>query len=244
MELMAIASTVMAAQAETIFREYLDLVGVRDGAPVGVRWANLTLALPHVIHRTGYLDLVEVEERTEWRTFDFPEAGLWLIPSRSELNTGRGLSFSGWPVPAAEHMVAVQAAVEVLVRKEADGKRRAMAEDDANGTVQAPSRTPDIAIVDEGPVVCARSILEEALDIRRGARNAAYGDARIEMEKLAAAWNALFPDGGLFTSARASLFLAVVKLVRESHRHGRDNLVDLAGYADIAAVCAESGVGS
>lgn len=73
------------------------------------------------------------------------------------------------------------------------------------------------------------SILAEAERIISGARQNAYDSPERNFERIARVWSVLL--GHDVTPAQVGLCMCGLKLVRESHKHGRDNLVDLAGYA-------------
>jgi len=87
------------------------------------------------------------------------------------------------------------------------------------------------------PAAEPEDVLEEALRITGGARMRAYGHPAADFARTAAMWSAL--KGVPFAAQEVALFMACVKLSRQANRHGRDNLVDLAGYARCAALCAE-----
>ena len=76
-----------------------------------------------------------------------------------------------------------------------------------------------------------KSILEEAIEIRRGARNADYGDAVKNFDHIAGIFHAM--TGRAISAADCVRVMISVKLAREAHRHKRDNMVDLCGYVDI-----------
>lgn len=84
-------------------------------------------------------------------------------------------------------------------------------------------------------------ILQEADEIVNGARATDYGDARESFEKIADVANLLLDSQekgllmakeGLCAEAVCKVMMAV-KLVRQSNKHKRDNLVDLCGYAEL-----------
>ena len=56
----------------------------------------------------------------------------------------------------------------------------------------------------------------------------------MDFQRTADLLNVLFPDWKKtpFTAADIPLILIAVKLAREMHRPKRDNLVDIAGYAE------------
>lgn len=74
------------------------------------------------------------------------------------------------------------------------------------------------------------SILVEAEGIVNGARRSDYGPDE-SFQKMADIYNTLYKKD--LTKTDICRILMVVKLVRESFRHKRDNLVDLAGYAEL-----------
>lgn len=77
------------------------------------------------------------------------------------------------------------------------------------------------------------SILEEAHRLVYGDRHDDYGHPADDYEKVAAIWAVILEQP--VTAKQAALCMVGVKLARELHRPKRDNLVDLAGYAAVAA---------
>ena len=73
-----------------------------------------------------------------------------------------------------------------------------------------------------------KDVLQEA---RRAtlARRKAYGQPLDNLTRTAALWAGIL--GHSITAEEVALCMAAVKLARECHRHQKDNLVDLAGYA-------------
>lgn len=69
----------------------------------------------------------------------------------------------------------------------------------------------------------------EALVGNGGERNDAYDHPRNNFAAIASFWSVVL--GCTVTPRQVGLCMIAVKLVRESHKHKRDNLVDLAGYA-------------
>lgn len=72
------------------------------------------------------------------------------------------------------------------------------------------------------------SIFEEATRIVGGTRRQDYGSVRGSFDRIAKAWSAVLPCD--VTGEHVALCMIGLKLVRESHAHKRDNLVDIAGY--------------
>lgn len=76
------------------------------------------------------------------------------------------------------------------------------------------------------------TILEEAQAIIEGPRREAYGDAVQSFERLATVWSALLRVP--VTARQVAHCMIALKLCRDSNAAGRDNLVDVAGYAALA----------
>lgn len=78
------------------------------------------------------------------------------------------------------------------------------------------------------------TILEEADAISRdgGERNDGYDHPRPNFEKTAVVWSQIL--GKDVTPRQVALCMIGLKLVRDSHKPKRDNLVDIAGYARCA----------
>ncbi len=74
------------------------------------------------------------------------------------------------------------------------------------------------------------SILLEAEKIVNGERRSDYGPSE-SFGKMAQVYNELW--GGNLTGKDFVRMLMIVKLVRESFKHKRDNLTDLAGYTEL-----------
>lgn len=81
-------------------------------------------------------------------------------------------------------------------------------------------------------------ILEEAIALTTGPRNASYGPPNQDFERTARMWSAL--KGIEFTPADVAMFMVCLKLSRETHQHKRDNWVDMAGYARCGWLCREA----
>lgn len=77
------------------------------------------------------------------------------------------------------------------------------------------------------------SILTEAASLISGERHESYGDYKDEAALIATGWEAL-RRGGPITARHVPLMMTWLKMVRESHGHKRDNLVDAAGYLALA----------
>lgn len=91
-----------------------------------------------------------------------------------------------------------------------------------------------VAAVDE-------NILEEAERLTSKDRNQSYGHPLDDYSKVAGAFNSYFRDKLLmqFTAEDMEIVQILVKISREVHRPGRDNLVDIAGYARVVEMTRE-----
>lgn len=78
-------------------------------------------------------------------------------------------------------------------------------------------------------------ILEEALRITKGDRNASYGPPDQDFQRTAQMWSAI--KGVPFEAREVALFMVALKLSRETHQRKRDNWVDIAGYARCGSMC-------
>ena len=77
-----------------------------------------------------------------------------------------------------------------------------------------------------------KSILEEAIEILNGSRQCDYGDPVESFKRIAQLAN-LMSNSNDFTPVKCCIVMIASKLTRESHKHKRDNLVDLCGYGAI-----------
>lgn len=76
----------------------------------------------------------------------------------------------------------------------------------------------------------AGSILAEAERIVNGDRDTDYGDSNENLSRIASLATEM---GQPITGRGVCIVMLAVKLARESHKHKRDNLVDLCGYAEL-----------
>lgn len=74
------------------------------------------------------------------------------------------------------------------------------------------------------------SILTEAQSLVHGDRNQSYGHPLYDFRRTALMWSAIL--GVQIRPEQVGLCMIAVKLSRECHRPKRDNLVDIAGYAE------------
>lgn len=86
-------------------------------------------------------------------------------------------------------------------------------------------------------------ILEEALRITRGDRQAQYGPPDQDFRRTAGIWTSLFghllKDGAAFEPMHVALAMIGLKLSRQMHQRKRDNWTDIAGYARCGSICDE-----
>lgn len=82
-----------------------------------------------------------------------------------------------------------------------------------------------------------RSVAEEAHEIVGGDRRADYGHPHDDYSRVAKLWSAIL--GVPVTPRQAALCMIAVKISRECHRHKRDNLVDICGYALVTEMILE-----
>lgn len=73
------------------------------------------------------------------------------------------------------------------------------------------------------------TVCQEADRLVGSDRNDAYGHPRYDFARIGALWHEAF--GWEVQPADVALAMVLVKISRELHRHKRDNLVDIAGYA-------------
>ena len=80
-------------------------------------------------------------------------------------------------------------------------------------------------------------ILEEALRITKGDRQAQYGPPDQDFARTAAMWSAW--KGVEFEPRDVAIFMILLKTSREKHQKKRDNWVDIAGYSRCGSLCGE-----
>lgn len=78
----------------------------------------------------------------------------------------------------------------------------------------------------------APSILTEAEAIINGPRRDAYGPVEESFGKIAEGWSVVF--GVKVTPRQVAHAMIWLKVCRDLNKSGRDNLVDIAGYAGLA----------
>lgn len=108
---------------------------------------------------------------------------------------------------------------------------------------------PDVAVELSAPSegsftsnAITESILDEAKRITTTVRHGDYGHPSEDFARTAQMWTGILAnklrDGEQITAMDVPLCMVAVKLARQAHRHKRDNLVDIAGYARTAAMIA------
>ena len=75
------------------------------------------------------------------------------------------------------------------------------------------------------------TIFEEASKIISGPRRESYGPVEKSFVETASIWSVILKQE--VTPQQVALCLIGLKLQREANAHGRDNLVDLAGYTGL-----------
>jgi len=81
------------------------------------------------------------------------------------------------------------------------------------------------------------SILTEAQGLVHGDRQQSYGHPYADFSRTAAMWSAIL--GVPVEPEQVGLCMIAVKLSRECNRHKRDNLTDIAGYAETVRMVQE-----
>lgn len=76
------------------------------------------------------------------------------------------------------------------------------------------------------------SVLQEAERIINGPRKEAYGPAKESFNKIAEGWGLII--GAPVTAKQVALCMIWLKVMRHTQSSGRDDLVDIAGYAGLS----------
>lgn len=79
------------------------------------------------------------------------------------------------------------------------------------------------------------SILHEAYGLVHGARQESYGHPLDDLTRTGRMWGAILGTEDI-PAETVALCLVAVKISREVNGHKHDNLVDMAGYAEVAAL--------
>ncbi len=75
------------------------------------------------------------------------------------------------------------------------------------------------------------SILQEAENLINGDRAESYGSPLVMCTKIAGMWSQIL--GTKVTPKEVNLCMIALKICRETNKHSKDNLVDIAGYAGV-----------
>jgi len=109
-------------------------------------------------------------------------------------------------------------------------------------TLQPMADPPEAVVRVHLPDGTGETILDEAKRLTATARHADYGHPRNDFARTAQMWTGVLAeklrDGQQIEPMDVPLCMIAVKLARQAHRHKRDNLVDIAGYARTAAMVA------
>lgn len=84
-------------------------------------------------------------------------------------------------------------------------------------------------LVEEMHALPLEGVLQEALRICEGDRQASYGHPYDNYKVIRAMWSAI--TGVELTYTQCVFMMMTLKMARELSRHKKDNLVDIAGYA-------------
>ena len=78
-------------------------------------------------------------------------------------------------------------------------------------------------------------MLDEAKELTEHIREAEYGSAEVVYDLVADFWGNYLQDTKLDTLGAKDVMnmMMLLKLAREKYKHKRDNLVDIAGYANL-----------
>jgi hypothetical protein len=79
------------------------------------------------------------------------------------------------------------------------------------------------------------SACQEGVDLVQGARQDEYGEPGECYRKVGQMWGIMLQVGDI-PAATVAMMMVVLKLGREMNKHKRDNLVDMAGYVEIADI--------
>tara|TARA_R100000700_G_C3164135_1_gene139540 strand:+ start:112 stop:378 length:267 start_codon:yes stop_codon:yes gene_type:complete len=79
----------------------------------------------------------------------------------------------------------------------------------------------------------SENILEQAKELVKGDRQKEYGDKLINHENIAALWSVFLRKE--ISPHDVAMCMALVKVARLMHAHKKDNYIDLAAYAAVAA---------
>lgn len=84
------------------------------------------------------------------------------------------------------------------------------------------------------------NILKEADNLTAGDRNQDYGTPLDDFTRTAKIWTEIL--GCAVKPTDVPLCMIALKISRQCHKPGRDNLVDIAGYARTIEMCEDSAI--
>lgn len=84
------------------------------------------------------------------------------------------------------------------------------------------------------------SICQEADRLVSGPRQADYAHPAVDFARTARLWAEVF--GHTVTPRQVGLCMILLKVSREIHKHKRDNLVDICGYAQTVQMVEDAGM--
>jgi hypothetical protein len=78
------------------------------------------------------------------------------------------------------------------------------------------------------------SILEQASEVISGPRQEEYGAPEVNFQRIAELWSSY--HGGTFTQQDVAIMMVLLKVGRINEEATEDTLVDICGYAALAAI--------
>ena len=111
----------------------------------------------------------------------------------------------------------------------------AYAEAELAADLLGPAAEVKTDCIPKGVITHHKSVLTEAESLVHGDRNADYGHPLDDFKRTAKIWGAIL--GIEIKPEQVGLCMCGVKISRECNKSKRDNMVDLAGYAETVAWC-------
>lgn len=112
-----------------------------------------------------------------------------------------------------------------------------------DGTTMTLLRNPPPARVSLDDDQNGVGVLDAAKRLTEGDRHRDYGHPADDFSRVALMWTGILKnklrEDAVVSAGDVPLCMIAVKIARQSHRHKRDNLVDIAGYAQTAAMLAD-----
>jgi hypothetical protein len=94
----------------------------------------------------------------------------------------------------------------------------------------------------EAAIDCVTRVLDEARAAVYGARRESYGTPYTNHSRTAVMWSAYLDGKKVLTPRDVCMLNILQKVSRDRYRETHDNVVDIAGYAENAALCDEDDV--